>query len=379
MSRSMIEKYVYGHTRPLPGLSPEGDFFYGIPKRQKELISLTKQQIDMQQVAAKNIAASNIEAADIIVREIENQTSSLEQVIGNIGDNISNAIEVLADRVCAELSEILWELEQQRAISEQILAVLRRPRSTEAQELIRQGLRNLINAKYIEAEDRFRRALDLDNTDYQVLVNLSYIALHNNKEQEAINYLNDALSLPEKLDDKAKADALWSLARVYYAINKYEQCYSYAKESLKAYEDTKRTFQAGVYAILCHRKEEGMILLEQSIKKDHTNFSLVSVEPDLDIIKSDVFTLLSRLSREALRESQNSLGHFEEAITTMKLGKELSQYSEYASKVLEKNSEIKRVLARASYSDCIKCIKNINILQDSFLVFHRLTLSMVKK
>jgi tetratricopeptide (TPR) repeat protein len=365
MSRSLMEKYTYGHTRPLTALSPEGDFFYGIPKRQKELVALTKKQIDMQQAAAQHIAASNIEAADMIVREIDRQTRSLEGALGRVGDQISAAIEILGDRVCAELSEIRWELAQQRAISEQMLAVLKRPRSTEAQELIRQGLRNLINAKYPEAEDRFRRAMDLDNTDYQVLVNLSYIALHNDKAQEAINFLNDALTLPEDLDKKATADAFWSLARVYYAIEQYEQCYSYAHKSLKALEDPRRIFQTGVYAVLCGRKDEAVHLLEDAIKKEHTIFALASAEPELDTIRSNVLSLLSRLSLEALNASQQCLAQLEMAIKSVNQGKELSQYNDLVVKVHDRHTEIKKVLGQPSYSECIKGTQNIRTLQAS--------------
>lgn len=81
---------------------------------------------------------------------------------------------------------------------------------------------------------------------------------------------------------------------------------------------------------------------------------MASVEPDLDVIKSDVLALLSRLPREALRESQSTLGQFEQGIATLNRGKELSQYSDLANKVHGKHSEIKKALGQPSYSDCIK-------------------------
>lgn len=167
MPPGAIQRYQHGNSNAISHCGYGSDFVYGIPARQRELIALTKEQIRVQRDAAERIQKSNVEAADMIVREIERGNHSLGDTITAVGASIERTIEGVGDRLCAELSEIQWELQQQLEVSERILEVLQRPRSTESQELVRQGVRNFVNGKYQEAEDRFLRAHDLDNTDYQ--------------------------------------------------------------------------------------------------------------------------------------------------------------------------------------------------------------------
>lgn len=365
MPKTTIQKYQYGNSEIISPFGPEGDFFYGVPARQRELVSLAKKQIQVQEAAAERIHRSNVEAADMIVREIECSNNSLKSTIESAGATIANAIEVVGDRVCAELSEIQWELQQQLEVSERILEVLQKPRSTESQELVRQGVRNFVNGKYQEAEDRFLRAHDLDNTDYQVLVNLSYIALHKEEPNTSIKYLGDALTLPDNLDSRAKADALWSLARVYYTQSKFTECEKYAAESLRLSSSPKKCFQMGVYTVLAGKSKAGLGIIKEAIQADHRLFAMVLAEPDLRSIISDVESMISELSADALAEAKRLHQCCEIAIKKSLEGTKQKECSILLDKVESRWQAIRKVLSTPSYSECVISTANINKLLDA--------------
>ncbi len=378
MAKDLIDRYTFGNLSSI-FLGPEADLVYGIPNRQRELIQLSKKQIEMQKNAAKYIAASNIQAADMINREIEGQTRALEKVISEAGDNIASAIDMLGDRVCGELSEIRWELEQLKSVSEQILEVLKRPRNIEAQELNRQAARNLINNKIEEAEDRLKRALKLDNTDYQVWMNLSYVSIHKNKADEAITFINDALTLPEYLDNQAQADALWSLARVYYTIEKYDYCFMIAKKSLNLISTPKRIFQTGVYSILSGHKDEGLKLIEQAIHQDPVIFALAATEPDIETIRKDILMLLNRLSQDILDRTNEGLKQIQDDFELIKNGKALSCYTDLIEKADEKSKKLNMLLSLPSYSEGIAYMKKIDLLHQALSSLSQIDAHYIRK
>jgi len=168
---------------PAP-FSPQGELVYEGPRRQRELIALGRQQIEVQKGAASAVVRSNIAAAQIIATEIGQQTAALDaslrdysnrisSSVMDAADQISVAVEVLGDKLCAYLGEIKWQLAQQSETLTGILYTLRESRSNEARQLVEQGVRHYATEQYDRAEERFRQALQQDTTDYQVLMKLA--------------------------------------------------------------------------------------------------------------------------------------------------------------------------------------------------------------
>jgi hypothetical protein len=371
MSNTLVKRYTFGNLHIAPS-SQEGYLLYGISARQRELVSLAKSQVEAQKEAARNIMSSHFQAAQMISREVENQTRDLERSVGQMSDEISSALDYLGDRVCGDLSEIRWELAQLRAASEQILQVLKRPRSTEAQELIRQGVRHLVNNEIVEAEDRLRKALERDTTDYQVLMNLSYIALHNNNADEAIVFTNKALTLPENLDVDAKAHALWSLARIYYTLEQFSQSYSLARKAIDIVSNSKRIYQTGVYALLSGSKGEGIALIRQAILQDSAFFAVAATDPDLNSSKNDILALLAALSAEIQKQASDSWQMLGDTLkSTSKTSS--SDYVDLLSHVPSVVDKVKLILGAPSYSTLAAAINVITSLQQTLTEFSALS------
>jgi len=356
MPGSLIQRYTYGNFADYPALPLETDF-YGLSTRHRELIQLTRAQIAVQQHTAAAIIQSSVECADVIRRELMEQTEQLQRTIRAGTDEVVSAIGQLADQVVAELGEIRWELIQLKAISAQVLEVLKRPRSTEAGELLQQGVRNLINDKLEQAEERFLLALKLDNTDYQVLMNLSAVALRKGNVEQAITYLTDALTLPPALDARSKADALWSLARIRYALEDYGAASEVAQHSLSLLSEPRRVLQRGAYCILAGQLQQGLALIEGAIQSEPGMFAVAVSTPDLAAHRQAVLALLERLARERLGELHRGL----DAVVS-----DLPPAApDHLTAFLDAHKKLAQLVQASSYSECCRLLIKLGALGEA--------------
>ena len=307
MDTSLVRRYTHGNFSALPTLSPERDFIIGTPARQRELISLAESQVALQREMVDEIRSSGVEAAEAICAELQSQTRALEAAIAAGAQRVVSAIDVLGDRLVGELTAVRWELAQLNDTASQMLEVLKRPRSTEARELIQQGVRNLVNDKLEQAENRFLLALDLDNTDYQTLMNLSVVELRKGDGEKALSYAHDALTLPKDLDSAARAEALWHLARLHYATEQYQRTWQCARESLSSRHQPRREFQAGAYAVLAGDIETGLAMVERAVVQQPDLFAVAAAAPDLRDCRQDVLRILTLLIEDQRASVQGLL------------------------------------------------------------------------
>jgi tetratricopeptide (TPR) repeat protein len=361
LTDTLVRRYTYGNFTDFPVFGPEADFLLGIPARQRELVSLARAQVLEQKRTTKTVFESNVAAAAAICRELSIQTEHLEQAIAGGAEAITLAIEDLGDRIAGELGEIRWELVQLRALSEQILAVLRRPRSTEARELLDQGVRNLVNDKVEQAEERFNLALRLDNTDYQILMNLSAVELRKGNALRAVAFVHDALTLPQNLDAQARADALWHLARIHYAIHEYPKAFELAQQSTTLVSAPRRVLQLGVYAILGDMLMEGLYLIEAAVRQDPRLFSVAASTPDLTAHQRDCLSLLGKLAAEVLNAVQKGCQKL--APIADEVGKLRRVPSGYSARFRTRFEAVLRTSRDGSYSECREALSILTVLE----------------
>ena len=373
MSRSLVDRYTYGNSDVVR------EIVYETPRRDRQMIQLAERQIEAQNDAAQEIAISNIVGARIIASEIVQQTQAMErtanELVGKMSDSISfaadqisDAIGILGNRLCAEFLEIEWQLVQQNKTLEGILNVLRNSRNNEAQQLVQQGVRHYVNDEYKEAEERFRLALGCDTTDYQVLMNLAYIEIHKDNASEAFTFLKKAVSLPENLDSASKSRTLWATARLYYAEKDYTKAFLFAEQAFNHdnQNDPKRIYALGVYAALAGKKTIALERIERSILIDPAYFSKCAVDPDLEAIKQDILKLLSRLSTEAESEARQAVNLIAKQISEIE--KEPSGNNDFNVWVKNQLNKAEEGMQNPSYSFCLRCVKDMNIMLERIIL-----------
>jgi len=340
---------------------------YGVPRRQRQLIEIGRQQVEVQRASVQTIARSNIASAQIIAAEIQQQTLALDErlckysdrvssSVMDAADQISSAIEFLGDRLCAYLGEIRWELAQQSETLAGILHVLRESRSNEARQLVEQGVRHYTNEQYDRAEERFKQAIEKDTTDYQVLMNLGLVAVHKGDSPAAVEFFRDALRLPASQDDYSKTRALLAIARVHYADSNYIEAHRVAAGAIESYgtSDASDLFVSATYAALSGLVDESVSALQACIRKDAIFFSRAAVEPDLEPFRGVVLELLSKLAQEILETRRADIHRGRLLLEKALHHTHASYYADLTRRALTRFDELEHAVEQASYSELLK-------------------------
>ncbi len=371
MSSSLIARYTYGN-QTLPDLVIHQ---IGVTE---ELQWLAREQIKIQKTTSE-ITRRNFEGAQIISSEIDQQTHKLErateQFASNVSasvlfaaDQISYAIDILGDHICADLDEIKWYLAQQNEVLDQILRVLRQSRNNEANQLVQQGIRLCINGEYEDAEERFKKAFKKDKTHYQVLMNLGFIEIRKDNAAAAHGFFKKAFSVPGNIGPFYQAKTLRAIAQLYYTEQTkqgYRDASSHAEQALKlnAANDPEDIFRAGVYGALAEDTPLALKRLEEAITLKPELVAKTAVEPDLQAIKKDVLALLSKIANAAKNKATKLLLEVRKQLTATLTHKEHKQYSDLIPLVENHLKKAETLLHKPSYSDCLHALTNLEIWQ----------------
>jgi len=377
MTKALVHRFHYGNSDWPAPFTPEAELVYETPRREREMIHLAREQIEAQNSAAKKIAKSNMLGSQIISDEIQQQTLILDRTINQIGarisdsisfaaDQITDAIDLLGDRICLELTEIKWQLAQQNETLEKILEVLYESRNNEARQLVLQGLRHYVNDEFEGAEERFKLALSFDTTDYQVLMNLAFIEIHKENSTQALKLFKKALSLPENLDSPSKARTLWATARLYYAEQVFDKAFSLAEKASKHDNpnDPQVFYTLGVYAALAGKKSTALEKIKQSILIDYRYLTKCTVDPDLQTIKHDIFELLGSLCANSESKAKQKVAEIKKELSILEGNGPLSGNHNFIEETTSIINDAITGLRSPSYSFCLRCTEIMTNLKE---------------
>lgn len=336
-----------------------------------------KKSILVRQVAAQEravkYAREGLQAEratrDVMVATIEGQTAELRATLdrsadrianelADQGDRITSELTVQSDRICGSLDEIRWEVAQVGRTMNRLLQVALNSRTNEANQLVKQGVRHFANDEYLEAEGRFLKALDYDSTDYQVLMNLGFIAVHKEQPDAAFTYFKKALTLPDSLNDPAKARALWALARVHYSQKRFPEAYASAEQA-KALSTPVRAadiLTVGVYAAPLGKTDLAIQHCRQALILDPPLYSTIAAYAELDLqpIRDNVLTMLVEMTEDALKRAMRHILSVQRALSKATEAPQASHYADLLEVIRKRISEAETRLRHASYEDCLK-------------------------
>jgi len=313
-------------------------FFSGINNQQ--LQQFARFHLDTQRAAVSEMRQSTIEFADIMADELESYSRTIENSIidstgainetisastGIIVETIATSTEIINDSIaastnaiintlkdgfgmisenvlrvgealCLDLQDIKWYLNQQNSATSQILGVLQNSRNNEANQLVKQGIKQFLFQDYIQAEKCFNKALEYDSTDYQLLMNLGYLEIQKENPLKANEYFKRALFLPDNLGDEDKARTKLAIARLYYSEKDYVKALLFAKDAnnlLGNLCNAKAYYTVAVYAALAEDENQFTSFLKQAIEKDPNYFAISLADQELKSSRTILLTFLS--------------------------------------------------------------------------------------
>ena len=333
MDQNFEHRFGYGGSKWPSFNDPQYDLVVERPRREQKMLQLASDQIKMQHDCAELVANSTISGAMTIASELRDQTNILENSVESLKNKLSNdignqtdilhkSISSIGQMLAIELGETNWILSQQSETLTEILKILKSSRNNEAQQLLRQGVRHLQNEQYVAAEERFLKALEYDTTDYQVLMNLGYIAVHKGDPEKSIEYFGNALSLPENIDTQSRFRATWALARAYYANQDHTKAFSLANKAVAISGVTAEAqdyVTLASYAVLAGEMNQALRCVSKVLDVNPSLSGRLLVQPELAAIYNDVLELLSQRVLRQTRLASDSLSRANRVAT--RLGK----------------------------------------------------------
>lgn len=370
----LSKKFLFGANNSLIYMpaTPEYDFFIGIPERQKKLVKLAQAQVAAQHEISKSIESSNSKIANEIKQfsaELGGAITNLSANITQVGDTIVSAIDSLEYSIICEFREVRWLLSQVGDHLEEIINILKNKRKFEANELLEQALSNLNNGYYKEAKDRLLKAIEFDNTDYQIHRNLGFVFLHDDNADKAIEHFQKTVAFSP--NNKCKIDALADLSRSYYAIDNYSKALEHLDELLEILNQKRNIvnedefarilYNYSVYSGLIGDTDTCLKNLDQSIKLRRNYFVLATIDQDFKNIRNYINKFLTDTVELASQAAESNCRPL--FILVEDLSKNVKNYeSSYLDEVYKNINIVKLKLENPSYTDLIDIKVNSLVL-----------------
>lgn len=373
MSHSLSKRFVFGpnNVTYLDPFSIEHDFYVGIPNRQRQLVAIGLRQEKalraMQETstrASAYILDEIAQAADGIANAIETLQAQQERDAAAIRDSI----ECLQNALLAELSESRWLLLQIENRQSETLRVLTRPRATQAEELMQQALSNLTNGYFREAVDRLLKALEFDNTDYQVHRNLGYAFVHEGNAVEAAEHFSKAVSFAPT--PTLKLEAICDLARVYYAEGNYLKAARTLQDRLESLggrldishaEYGRVVYTHAAYYCLASQRDECLGNLKKALDLNAGLFSRAWADDDFSSMRADVTQFLQNERHGIMAAAEEWIIDVRAQLAALEAERGVwDEVRERTNELFEKSVERMR---RGSYADLVvgnECLSRVS-------------------
>lgn len=265
-------------------------------------------------------------ASAAIQSEIAYQTNQLSKQINSSSDDIKSEIVASSDKIVSSIQnmcdylggsliEIRWALERNTVASEKILQVLLRSLDNESRQYYEQGVKCYETGEYELAKERFNKALQANRTNYFAYQYLGFIAVFENKADDALRNFDLAYKFAES--NYHKALALSHLAKGYNANNEIENSIKYALVATNLQPDSSKYWYelAGYYA-KTELWEKCIGALKKAINLDINYWSIVAIDENFNAVRDHVNSLLEELRENEKAKAQNAIDRLYKAKDT---------------------------------------------------------------
>lgn len=326
--------------------------------------------------SAKDVVSAQLVSGEHTVSELQ----KLQRAeAANLGVNVANTA-ILAIGLYAlysKLGEATGHLEQlerltlenrilaerQTETSKAILKALHESRRVEASQLIEQGERNVEAGLIDEAVDRFKKALEFDNTDPVAWMNLAVLYARSAEMDSADEAFRKGLTFSSGVSVELNASIKRSYARFLGAAGRLEEGIGILDDlGESALEDD--ICERATYLLLVGRKDEARKLLSALLKKEHSYILRLAVDPR---IRGSLRTLLDKWLAQAHSHFLKWLAQFLQAMRELEKGlRKHDAPGNLISQVQALRKRLQELLAAKEIASSAELCAEVDRLQGAF-------------
>jgi tetratricopeptide (TPR) repeat protein len=321
----------------------------------------------------KKMTAAQLASTNSIIASQERISEGIDILSYGI-DKVEKGIHGLQASFEWGISEVVWQIEQNREILRDILQVLSKPLDTEAKELRSRANEAYANGWMDDALEDFLESEKKNKYDFSIHISLGLIYLfHKLDKKKSLDYFEKAIKYARPKSAYYTSYALLYKALIMRDFGKIEEAKNCTLEAIELTPDfSEAYYQSAQYNSLLNNPEQAIAMLEIAINNDVNYCEKSCSDIDFNNIRSYLFDLFEKIRKREEIKAKNLFsevnGKYNKLAELIISNKEIFDIP-LEEKLSNSLKRIESLIRRHSYRDYLEannilsdCSKSINDL-----------------
>jgi tetratricopeptide (TPR) repeat protein len=317
--------------------------------------------------STKDMVAAQMASTSAIISSQDRISEGIDNLSYGI-DRVEQGISGLQAAFEWGISQVVWQIEQNREILKGILEVLSAPLDTQAKELRKRAEQAYANGWFEDALEDFFESERKNRYDFSIHISIGMIYLFQIiDKQKALGYFDKAIKYARPNSAYHTSFALLHKGLIKRDLGLLDEAEKCAAEALQLSPDLSEAFyQCAQYNAILNKSEKAVSLLRRAIKLDVNYCEKISTEKDFAKIKDDINRLFNQLqeeegesARKNLANAENKIGIYNDLLKEIKAHESIDVQDGEIQKCINR---IRELINRNSYRDSLEANKLIKVL-----------------
>lgn len=266
-----------------------------------------KEQTNILNRQTKAMIASQLASTNAIIASQERMSEGIDAVVCGV-DRVEQGIYELKSAFEWGISEVVWQIEQNRAVLKNILEVLMAPLDTQAKERRKRAEEAYANGWVEDAEEEFLESEKLNKFDFSIHISLGMLYLfHKIDKEKALSYFEKAIKYSKPKSAFHTSYALLHKALIHFDMGNTEEAEKASYEAISLSPDfTEALYQNAQYNAQLLNSIKSIASLEKAIRSDKLYCLKANKDELFDPIRESVNKLFEQLRNDEKKKSQAS-------------------------------------------------------------------------
>ncbi len=272
-----------------------------------------KEQTNVLNKQTKAMIASQLASTNAIIASQDRISDGIDAVVCGV-ERVEQGIFELKSAFEWGISEVVWQIEQNRAVLRDILEVLMAPLDTQAKERRKRAEDAYTNGWIEDAEEEFLESEKLNKFDFSIHISLGMIYLFKIVDKEkALSYFEKAIKYSKPKSAFHASYALLHKALIHYDMGKSEEAEKASYEAITLSPNfTEALYQNAQYNAQLLNTSKSIENLEKAIRLDKLYCLKANKDEMFNPIRDAVNRLFEKLRDEEKKKSQASYAKLSE-------------------------------------------------------------------
>ena len=266
-----------------------------------------KEQTNILNRQTKAMIASQLASTNAIIASQERMSEGIDAVVCGV-DRVEQGIYELKSAFEWGISEVVWQIEQNRAVLKDILEVLMATLDTQAKERRKRAEEAYANGWVEDAEEEFLESEKLNKFDFSIHISLGMLYLfHKIDKEKALSYFEKAIKYSKPKSAFHTSYALLHKALIHFDMGNTEEAEKASYEAISLSPNfTEALYQNAQHNAQLLNTDKSIANLEKAIRHDKLYCLKANKDEMFDPIRERVNRLFEKLRDEEKKKSQNS-------------------------------------------------------------------------